>query len=64
MFDSPFDFCPRCDQMVLLDQTLKECIREHLCDGVKPCPLESYFSGLDFSTTLISFKQRQLHQNA
>jgi hypothetical protein len=35
--------------MVLLDQTQRECAREHDCDGGVVCPLEQYFTGIDFS---------------
>ena len=49
MFDSPIDHCPVCGQMVLLDQTKIECAREHGCDACTPCPLQKYFTGLDFS---------------
>jgi hypothetical protein len=61
MFDSPFDFCPRCEQMVLLDQTLKECVREHQCDEVTLCPLGNYFSGHDFSAPKSSKQHQALH---
>jgi hypothetical protein len=49
MFDSPIDHCPVCGQMVLLDQTRRECAREHSCGADTQCPLEAYFSGIDFS---------------
>ncbi len=49
MFDSPFDHCPVCGQMVTLDQTKIECAREHSCASDTPCPLQKYFTGLDFS---------------
>ncbi len=49
MFDSPFDRCPVCNEMVLLDQTQKECAREHGCRNVD-CPLGRYFVGVDFSS--------------
>ena len=48
MFDSPFDRCPVCNEMVLLDQTRKECAREHGCGNID-CPLARYFVGYDFS---------------
>ena len=51
MFDSPIAPCPLCGQMVLLDQTRAECAREHHCSGSTACPLERYFSGIDFSIT-------------
>jgi len=52
MFDSPIERCPVCRQMVVLDQTKRECAREHGCDTGIPCPLERYFSGIDFSVEL------------
>lgn len=53
MFDSPFDRCPRCGEMVLLDQTLKECAREHHCQDIENCPLGDEFCGHDFSQPYI-----------
>jgi hypothetical protein len=47
MFDSPFDYCPKCGEMVLLDQTRRECAAEHRCGDVE-CPLAAMFSGIDF----------------
>lgn len=47
MFDSPFAYCPKCNQMVLLDQTQRECKGEHGC-GKCECPLRNCFSGFDF----------------
>ncbi len=49
MFDSPFDYCPVCKEVVLLDQTHRECAREHCCASNQVCPLERCFSGYDFS---------------
>ena len=49
MFDSPIDHCPVCGQMVLLDQTRIECAREHSCGTDTVCPLQQYFTGIDFS---------------
>lgn len=49
MFDSPVEPCPVCGQMVLLDQTQVECAREHTCNPEIPCPLQKYFTGIDFS---------------
>ena len=43
-FDSPFEVCPVCDEYVLLDQSHRECAREHHCEHVK-CPLARYFVG-------------------
>lgn len=51
MFDSPFDHCPRCGEIVLLDQTLKECAREHQCTDMSDCPLKKLFCGYDFSAS-------------
>ena len=47
MFDSPFAYCPLCGEMVLLDQTRRECAAEHGC-GERECPLGGCFSGYDF----------------
>lgn len=49
MFDSPIHECAVCGQMVLLDQTRRECAREHDCDADVVCPLQKYFIGIDFS---------------
>ncbi len=48
MFDSPFAFCPMCNQMVLLDQTQRECKAEHGCGDIE-CPLLTHFCGYDFT---------------
>lgn len=45
MFDSPFDLCPRQREMVLLDQTVEECAREHGCEDSSRCPLGKCFVG-------------------
>ncbi|MFA6312175.1 MAG: hypothetical protein WC681_11895 [Sterolibacterium sp.] len=50
MFDSPVDYCPVCNELVLLDQTRRECATEHRCDSGVTCPLERCFSGIDFSS--------------
>ena len=47
MFDSPFDYCPQCGEMALLDQTQRECAEEHRCVDID-CPLRSWFCGFDF----------------
>lgn len=52
MFDSPFTHCPRCNEMVILDQTVTECAREHQCRNTKTCPLREYFCGADFTHEL------------
>jgi len=49
MFDSPFAYCARCGEMVLLDQTRWECAAEHQC-GECECSLAGSFSGFDFRT--------------
>jgi hypothetical protein len=49
MFDSPVAPCPVCGEMVLLDETQRECAREHGCHPETPCPLQKYFTGIDFS---------------
>ena len=48
MFDSPFEFCAVCREYVLLDQTKRQCAREHRCAGVAKCPLQKYFTGIEF----------------
>jgi hypothetical protein len=50
MFDSPFAYCPKCDQMVLLDQMQRECKAEHGCGDIE-CPLLACFCGIDFQRT-------------
>ena len=48
MFDSPFEYCPQCRAYVLLDQTQGECAREHSCAVASKCPLQRFFTGLEF----------------
>lgn len=49
MFDSPFAYCPVCKDFVLLDQTQRECVKEHGCGGdPQTCPLSRCFTGFDF----------------
>jgi hypothetical protein len=48
MLDSPFEFCAVCREYVLLDQTLRECAREHRCTDLASCPLRRYFEGIEF----------------
>ncbi|HEY3431895.1 MAG TPA: hypothetical protein VGK09_05040 [Rhodocyclaceae bacterium] len=45
MFDSPFDLCPVHREMVLLDQTVEECARDHSCQDYSQCPLGKCFVG-------------------
>ena len=59
MFDSPIEACPVCGQIVVLDQTQRECAREHQCDSKTECPLRKYFTGLDFSTVLSKASLRE-----
>ncbi len=49
MFDSPLAPCPVCGEVVLLDQTKAECAHEHKCGKKTVCPLQRYFTGIDFS---------------
>jgi hypothetical protein len=58
MFDSPIECCPVCGEMVLLDQTKFECAREHNCKPDTECPLQKYFSGIDFSIAQPKENQR------
>jgi hypothetical protein len=48
MYDSPFDYCPVCKESVALDQTLRQCVREHRCNA-DACPLREYFTGIEFA---------------
>ena len=52
MFDSPIEACPVCGQIVVLDQTQRECASEHHCSRKIECPLRQFFTGLDFSALL------------
>lgn len=47
MLDSPFERCPVCGEIVLLDQTQRQCAREHGCDDATPCPLLRWFEGVE-----------------
>ena len=42
-FDSPIGRCEAVHEMVLLDETQRECAREHGCPPDRVCPLEAYF---------------------
>jgi hypothetical protein len=44
LIDSPLEVCPVCDEYVFLDQTQRQCAREHHCENVK-CPLARFFVG-------------------
>jgi hypothetical protein len=49
MFDSPFEFCRVCREFVLLDQTQRQCAREHACADAAACPFRRYFTGHAFA---------------
>lgn len=59
MFDSPFDFCPRKREMVLLDQTVAECAREHDCQDAVTCPLCDCFVGTGEEARQVQIKHAQ-----
>ena len=48
MFDSPFEYCAVCRAYVVLDQTQRQCAREHSCAAVPKCPLQRFFTGMEF----------------
>jgi hypothetical protein len=60
MFDSPFAYCQKCGEMVLLDQTQRECKAEHACGDIE-CPLLTHFSGHDFRKPAIGKKKEKDH---
>lgn len=41
--DAPISRCEAAQEMVLTDQTQKECAREHRCPAGRQCPLEGCF---------------------
>ena len=49
LIDSPFEVCPVCDGYVFLDQTQRQCAREHHCENVK-CPLARFFVGREIQS--------------
>ena len=59
MFDSPFEFCEVCRQYVLLDQTHRQCAREHACTDPMGCPLRRYFTGIEFGKGVGAVKERR-----
>ncbi len=59
MFDSPFAYCTRAHSYVLLDQTHRECAREHRCERLPRCPLRELFTGIDFAA-----KRKPAHPQA
>jgi hypothetical protein len=48
MLDTPFEFCTVCRDYVLLDTTQRQCAREHQCADAVKCPLQRYFTGIEF----------------
>lgn len=48
-FDAPISRCEIVREMVITDQTQRECAFEHGCAPGTRCPLEGFFSGVDFS---------------
>ncbi len=42
--DSPIGRCEAVREMVLLDETQKECAREHGCPDGRNCPLKGWFT--------------------
>lgn len=42
--DSPIGRCEAVKEMVLLDETQRECAREHGCPPGRDCPLEGCFA--------------------
>jgi len=42
--DSPIGRCEAIKEMVLLDETQRECAREHGCPPGRDCPLEGCFA--------------------
>jgi hypothetical protein len=50
LIDSPFEICPVCDEYVFLDQTQKQCAREHHCENIK-CPLQRFFVGREMQNS-------------
>ncbi|MCP5151107.1 MAG: hypothetical protein H6983_06360 [Ectothiorhodospiraceae bacterium] len=46
-YDTPLEICPKCNELVALDQTQKECANEHGCKHAR-CPLDGAFSGHTF----------------
>jgi hypothetical protein len=43
-FDSPIGRCELVREFVLLDETQRECAREHGCTPGQICPLRGYFT--------------------
>lgn len=65
--DSPVGRCEAVHEMVLLDETQKECAREHGCPPGRQCPLEGCFyarSGIEHPESLPRHRQRRQAQTA
>ncbi len=43
-FDSPVGRCEIVRELVLLDETQRECAREHSCPPGRECPMAGYFT--------------------
>lgn len=43
-FDSPIARCEAVREMVLTDETQRECAAEHACPADRQCPLAGYFT--------------------
>ncbi len=50
LIDSPFEICPVCDEYVFLDQTYRQCAREHHCGNMN-CPLQRFFVGREIQNS-------------
>ncbi len=44
LIDSPFEICPVCEEYVFLDQTYRQCAREHHC-GKHGVPVATFLVG-------------------
>lgn len=44
IFDSPIARCDAVHEMVLTDETQRECAREHECPPGRECPLQGHFT--------------------
>lgn len=59
MFNSPLHYCPVCRQYVALDQSQRECAREHGCLPQQACPLAHLFSVPDPGVSALSEKANE-----
>jgi hypothetical protein len=53
MFNSPLHYCPVCREYVPLDQSRRECAREHGCMP-EACPLAHLFSAPETAVSALS----------